>query len=58
MATPKNPKGLAPTTYEWESSDSYAAFTHGVRTSSGRNLNIKLVVNNILCGVYTIITLD
>jgi hypothetical protein len=40
MATPKNPKGLAPTTYEWESSDSYAAFTHGVKTSSGRDLNI------------------
>lgn len=27
MATPKNPKGLSPTTYEWESSDSYVAFT-------------------------------
>jgi hypothetical protein len=40
MATLKNPKGLAPTTYEWESSDSYAAFTHGVRTFSGRDLNI------------------
>lgn len=27
----KNPKGLAPTTYAWESLGSYAAFTHGVK---------------------------
>jgi len=40
MSTPKSPKGLAPITYEWESSGSYAAFTHGVRTSTGRDLNI------------------
>jgi hypothetical protein len=40
MATPQNPKGLAPTTYERESLDFYATFTHGVKTSSGGDFNV------------------